>query len=341
MKEIKTVLEGIYNNPELRKTIVPLFIGNPGLGKTVMIEQFAKDKGVQLIEIITSQVSPFEVSGICIPDKDTKQMMYYNLDRLENLKDGDILFFDELLNGNPIVLNACLTMLEQRRFISGKNLPDIMIVAASNWQGMCPLTPQIKERFVWYDVKFNSNLWNEFMTKKYNLVPSIISKLVSLITKEDFTGNNFNTPRSIDKAINMLIHNIPTPYSHLEDYLSELIENTTNEPIYLSENRNLEVNEKIRWIDLIKYKKNCYIESTVPKNDDVFVCPEKWCVKNSISNESQLIYDYANIHGSKGPYTSGTYFHFPSFDGCTTSQKSENQYTEITFEQFKTHILKV
>lgn len=31
-----------------------------------MIEEFAKEKGVQLIELITSQMSPFEISGIAM-----------------------------------------------------------------------------------------------------------------------------------------------------------------------------------------------------------------------------------------------------------------------------------
>ena len=46
MKNVSKILDKVYNNLELRKTIVPLFIGNPGLGKTVMIEQFAKEQGV-------------------------------------------------------------------------------------------------------------------------------------------------------------------------------------------------------------------------------------------------------------------------------------------------------
>jgi len=66
MNQIKEVLEKIYDNLELRRTIVPLFISNPGTGKTVMIENFAKDKGVHLVELITSQMSPFEVSGIAM-----------------------------------------------------------------------------------------------------------------------------------------------------------------------------------------------------------------------------------------------------------------------------------
>lgn len=255
MKNIKNILEKVYSNEELRKTIVPLFIGNPGLGKTILIEEFAKEKGVQLVELITSQMSPFEISGIAMPDKDLKKMIYYNFDKLENLKDGDILFFDELLNGNPVVLNACLTILEQRKFISGKPLPNIMIVAAANPQGMSPLTPQIKERFVWYDVKFNSQMWVEYMQKKYFISDSIGRKLCNLISSENFTTNNFHTPRSIDKAVNMIIHDVYTPYQKtILEILSELIENKLEGDVKLSEDKKLKKNEMITWLDLIRLK---------------------------------------------------------------------------------------
>lgn len=66
MRIIKEVLEGVYNNPELRKSIVPLFLSPPGVGKSQVVAQFAKEKGVKLVELITSQLSPFEVSGIAM-----------------------------------------------------------------------------------------------------------------------------------------------------------------------------------------------------------------------------------------------------------------------------------
>ena len=150
MKSIKTILEGVYEDLELRGTVVPLFISNPGTAKSSLISEFAREKGVTLVELITSQISPFEVSGICIPSHSKEKMVYYDFDRIDNLKDGDILFFDELLNGNPVVLNACLTLIESRKTISGKPLPKIMIVAAANPQNQVPLSPAIKERFVWF-----------------------------------------------------------------------------------------------------------------------------------------------------------------------------------------------
>lgn len=255
MKNVKTILEKVYTNESLRRTIVPLFIGNPGLGKTVLIQQFAEEKGVKLVELITSQMSPFEISGIAMPDKDIKKMVYYNFDKLENLQDGDILFFDELLNGNPVVLNACLTILEQRKFISGKDLPNIMIVAAANPQGMSPLTPQIKERFIWYTVEFDKEMWKEYMLDKYDMPKSIINQLSTLIKDEDFSTNNFFTPRSIDKATNMLINDVPTPYAmHLEPILSKMMANPFSEEVNLPDGTKLAPDEMISWLKLIKLK---------------------------------------------------------------------------------------
>jgi len=276
MNKIKKILNKVYDNPELRKSIVPLFIGDPGLGKTKMIEEFAEERGVKLVELITSQMSPFEVSGICMPDKDTKKMTYYNFDKLEDLKDGDILFFDELLNGNPVVLNACLTILEQRRFISGKELPDIMIVAAANPQGMVPLTPQIKERFVWYDVKFNKKMWIDHMIEKRQITRKIGNKLADFINDETFTTNNFYTPRSMDKAINMIINDVPTPYSkEILPILSEPITNTLKDKVVLQKTVRktktragvpgvtLAPGEMTTWINLIKIKNK--VNGTVKK----------------------------------------------------------------------------
>lgn len=268
MKNVQNILKKVYDNPELRKSIVPLFLGNPGLGKTKMIENFAKERKVKLVELITSQMSPFEISGIAMPDKDSKKMTYYNFDKLEDLKDGDILFFDELLNGNPVVLNACLTILEQRRFISGAPLPDIMIVAAANPQGMVPLTPQIKERFVWYDVKFDRKMWIDFMIENTGITRKIGSKLASLIESETFTTNNFNTPRSLFKAVNMIVEDVETPYKkELEPILNDFITNDLDEKIVLKkpvrktkDNAGepgiyLQPGEMISWLKLIRYKK--------------------------------------------------------------------------------------
>jgi hypothetical protein len=256
-KDIKKILSGIYDNIELRQTIVPLFLSNPGLGKTILIEEFFKERNKKLLPFITSQRNPFEISGLAMPDKDVKRMSFWDFDSLLELEDGDGIFLDEFGNGNPIVANACLTLLESRTMVSGKKLPKIMIVAAANPQGMMPLTPQIKERFVWYDVKYDKRMWVEYMTNKYSITENIGNKLSGLITGETFTSNNFFTPRSIDKAVNMIIHEVDTPYNkELLPVLSEMITNKFDKDIVLPNGKKVISNEMISWLDLIKLKIN-------------------------------------------------------------------------------------
>lgn len=180
-------------------------------------------------------------------------MVYYNFNKLANLKPGDILFFDELPNANPAVLNALLTLIESRVMISGDELPDVMIIAAGNWQGMTPMTPQIKERFVWYDIKFHKGMWKEYMNKLYQMPEEVVSKLCDLIKDESnnkkFSGFNFNTPRSLDKAVEMIIFGVPTPYEkEIKHILDTLINNPLKQDIYKNDELIWGAKEKMSWL---------------------------------------------------------------------------------------------
>jgi hypothetical protein len=167
------------------------------------------------------------------------------------LKKGDILFLDEVPNANPLTLNAFLTFLESRLMASGKELPDIMIVAAGNPNGMPVFTPQVKRRFVWYNIEFDEPSFKKYLKNKFNMPFEISGKLCNFVKNETYEGVNFNTPADIDKAISMIIKGIKTPYTKaLKPILESLIENTYGE-VDLVE-RIWEVNEKIKWLDLIR-----------------------------------------------------------------------------------------
>ena len=214
MEKIVEVISKIYDDEDLRQTCIPLFLSNPGIGKTEVIKQFAKDRGVKCIDLIASQLMPHEVTGMLLPVHEKREVEYFDTKMFTSLQDGDILFFDELLNANTMVLNACLTILENRELISGKKLPKIMIVAAANPQGATIITPQIKERFIWYNIEFSKPAWKKYMSK-FMITDEIFEQLCVLVQNESFNSSekNFNTPRSIVKAIKMIIADIKTPYS--------------------------------------------------------------------------------------------------------------------------------
>lgn len=253
MKELLEVISKIYENEELRNSCIPLFLSNPGLGKTQCIREFAKEKNVKCFPVIASTKMPHEFSGIAVPDNDTKRMTYFDYDELLDLKDGDILFLDEMLNANPMILNAFLTVLEDRVLPSGKKLANIMIIAAGNPQGSVSLTPQIKQRFVWYDIKFNKESWKKYMSK-YLITNEIFESLCVLIQNESFLSSNKNyyTPRSIEKAIKMILKDVNTPYDiKLKPILNSLIQNTSQQDIQIGETV-WKVNEMIPWLKLQK-----------------------------------------------------------------------------------------
>ena len=207
-KEIYHLLEMI-DKDGVRNQIVPCFMGCPGIGKTHEIERYAKDKGKKVVHIIASQILPSEVSGITMPDKEAGGMTVYDHVRLSSLEDGDILFFDELLQGQQQVLSACLTLIQERRLMSDRPLPDIMIVAAANPlanPNQLPLA--IRDRFLFIGMEFDFTEWQRYMLKNQGI--AIESSMRNEIDASDtnVTGWNAQTPRTVTKLCAFIRNNI-------------------------------------------------------------------------------------------------------------------------------------
>lgn len=166
--EVKKDIDEVYSLIEAadkcRDQIVLCLLGKPGIGKTEAVERFAKDHGRNVVHIIASQIMPNEVSGMTMPDQETRSMDVFDHYRLSHMKDGDILFFDELLKGQQQVLNACLTLIQERRLMSGTKLPDVLIIAAANpLASASQLPPEIRQRFLFHKVEWKSKRWVEYM----------------------------------------------------------------------------------------------------------------------------------------------------------------------------------
>lgn len=186
-----------------RDEIVPLFLGAPGIGKTQAVYEFAEKHNRKVVEIIASQILPSEVSGITMPDEKTGSMRVFDHARLSSLKDGDILFFDELWQADVHVLSACLTLIQERRMMSGKKLPDVLIVAAANPSVTPQMIPaSIRQRFITINVEVDKYEFKKYIEDKYDIKLSsdILNRIVS-----DSDSWNFVTPRVIEKLIKLAI----------------------------------------------------------------------------------------------------------------------------------------
>ena len=168
------------------------------------------------------------------------------------------------------MINACLTLLESRVTVSGKKLPNIMIVAAANPQGAVLITPAIKERFVWYDVIFDASMWKKYMSSEYDMPNGISNQLCTLIAAEKFKDINFMTPRSIVKAVKCIIKSCPTPYSEsIEPFLMKFVTNKLDITVDLGHGVELEPGDQIPWLSLVRLKHGIKHDVTIIKANPV------------------------------------------------------------------------
>jgi hypothetical protein len=133
---------------------------------------------------------------------------------------------------------------------SGNKLADVLIVAASNPQGLINLTPQIKERFIRYDLKFNKEEFQKILKDKYGMPKSISANLCTLIGKEKFEHDdwNFTTPRSIEKAINQIGCDLTTPY---DDVLLPFLSEQLVSPMDIS-SMSISKGDNVEYVKLLK-----------------------------------------------------------------------------------------
>lgn len=108
-----------------------IFFGPPGCGKSTFVEQAAELLGVNLHIINVSRISPLELEGVQMPDKNHTEINLLTAIYWKRLKEGDIILFDEFLRGFPEVYNGLLDIMTSRQ-VGGFKLPKVFMIAASN-----------------------------------------------------------------------------------------------------------------------------------------------------------------------------------------------------------------
>ena len=204
LKILTSQIESLVEIADKRRDeIVLCLLGAPGIGKTEGIESFARRHGRRVVHIIASQILPTEVSGMTMPNQETHTMDVFDHARLGHLRDGDILFFDELLKGQVQVLNACLTLVQERRLMSGQHLPDVLIVAAANPLASPRQLPlEVRQRFIFVDVDFDQQSWCNYMRSRGIEHPEhMLDKIQVGERSEDTATWNVLTPRTATKLL--------------------------------------------------------------------------------------------------------------------------------------------
>ena len=197
MTEFEKMIQLLETSWYLKKEIVPCLVGPPGIGKTAAVMQHAKSHGAKVVKIVASRCVPSETVGMTMPDHTNKSMTIYNSMQLSSLKDGDILFLDELLEADQFVLSTLLTVIESREMADGTPLPDIQIIAATN-ETIPPeqLKGNIRQRFMFMSFSMDVLQTKNYIFEKTGIsLPTVVVERM----KTSGSGYNFLTPRSLTK----------------------------------------------------------------------------------------------------------------------------------------------
>lgn len=183
---------------------VPTFLwGAPGIGKSSIVKQIAKEKNIGFIDLRLALMDPTDLKGIPFYEKDSHTALWAPPAFLPREGEG-ILFLDELNTAAPSVQASAYQLILDRR-VGEYELPDgWAIVSAGNREGDRGVTYRmpapLANRFVHFEMDVDVDDWR-FWAYKKELDERIISYITyrneHLFTFEPKSDTkSFATPRS-------------------------------------------------------------------------------------------------------------------------------------------------
>lgn len=190
----------------LTKRKVPIFLwGPPGIGKSSIVSQIAKEQGIECIDLRLSLLDPTDLRGIPFFNQDDNSAVWAPASFLpDGSKKKGILFLDELNTAAPMVQASAYQLILDRK-IGEYTLPeDWAIVAAGNRESdrgvVFRMASPLANRFVHLEMEPNVEDWKTW-AKSANIETSIIAfisyrpdALFAFNTNDD--NKSFATPRT-------------------------------------------------------------------------------------------------------------------------------------------------
>ena len=188
----------------------PIFLwGPPGIGKSDVVAEIARDMGALLIDLRLGQMDPTDIRGIPFYNKELGKMDWAPPIDLPDEETASqypyvVLFMDEMNSAPPAVQSAAYQLVLNRR-VGKYRLPDnVVMVAAGNRESDKGVTYRmptpLSNRFVHSEMKVDFPSWQEWAIKN-----QIHKDVVGFLTfaKQDLydfdaksSSRAFATPRS-------------------------------------------------------------------------------------------------------------------------------------------------
>jgi len=207
------------------QSITPFLWGKPGIGKSQLVAQVAKELGIGFIDLRLSQVDSTDLRGIPhgVPEEGLCKWLPPEFLPFEFLKKfdvefpkGGILLLDEFNRARPDVLQSAFQLVLDRSVGLNKIRKNWFIVAAGNLgmedrTDVVEMDSALKNRFIHFNVDVNLDDWIDWAEKAkihsdvMNFIRGKPNQLYQAASKDE--DNVFVTPRSWEKFSDILNNN--------------------------------------------------------------------------------------------------------------------------------------
>lgn len=199
----------------IKAGIVPMVHGSPGIGKSQIVAQIAKEYGLQLIDLRLSQCDPTDLAGFPQIDAARGKAGYLPMDTfpLEGEAppagyNGWLLFFDEANSAPKAVQAAAYKVILDRKIGQRSLHKNCALVAAGNLETdgaiVEEMSTALQSRLAHIELTVDSDSWVEWAQNNdvHHMITSFIQfKPGQLYTfKPDHTDKTYACPRTWEFA---------------------------------------------------------------------------------------------------------------------------------------------
>ena len=201
----------------IKAKLVPMLMGSPGIGKSQIGHQIAKDHRLKVIDIRLSQCDPTDMLGFPHVFGDRAGYLPMNTfpldtDPIPSGYDGWLLFLDEF-NSAPPAVQAAAYKLVLDRMVGLRHLhKNVAIVCAGNLETdnaiVQPMSTALQSRLVHLELTVDSKEWTEWAVSNgidHRITSYINFKPGQLYTfTPDHTDKTYASPRTWEFANRLL-----------------------------------------------------------------------------------------------------------------------------------------
>ena len=212
-KLLKMQLKALAERPELAKNLPPLMVwGAPGLGKSSILQQVAREMGIGFIDVRLAQREPVDIRGLPVPGEDGVKWLVAS-EWPRDPKSKGIILFDEITAADRSLQVAAYEFILDRRLGELYEVPDGWYICAAGNRTedravAATMSSALANRFLHVEMQEDVESWIGW-ARTHDIHPSVMGFIRyrpgCLFNQE---GENLErgwpTPRSWERVSRML-----------------------------------------------------------------------------------------------------------------------------------------